>query len=345
MFGTRLILGEPRNAIQQWFIDEIIAPSSEVTLVNEAIKRLPSDPSARMRDEYLAIGRALRETGEEFAIVNRSHFAQMSWKYGDFVRDVIALSKQSLDWPPWEKSSERRSFPRDALVDFGNLCLLDHVAFRSCDMRANGSRIITSEIGGGGKILFRRGKALIAEMTEVSVDSYVCSQTRIGPILELGTQVAILPNPVMIHWRRDKAESKGGFWVDHLDREMTLIEDVAGNLHLLIDSKYQGYDHEGNCPASRRATLDLIHKACEPLEIEVHTVGTQAPYALNLVQTPTNKVIMTSGDEDVEGLVRDLVGDNVITTEIPIEALPVFVRGGIHCLVGEFPKYLSVSTL
>ena len=65
------------------------------------------------------------------------------------------------------------------------------------------------------------------------------------------------------------------------------------------------------------------------------------PYALNLMQFPDKRVLMTSGSPEVENLIRLIVGDgNVSTTEVPVRFLPLWQYAGIRCLIGELPEFI-----
>jgi len=336
MAEITFVLGEPRYATAG--IGQIKAPSGQLRLVEEAVDRLGDNASERLREEYLALGRALRDTVGDFAIVNLATFRKTGTRYGSFMRDVAGLSGNSYDWRVEKRSSVAREFPRDALVALPGLWLFDERVFPARDEVAGDVRILTSPIGGGGMMLTRQAKALVSERVIYNDGQWVESVSHLAPLLDRGIQVGVLPNPFMVALDpTDKSVAKAHY-TDHLDREMVLIEDTEGRLHLLIDSKYQGYDHTGDTLLCRSATLDLVKRVCERLEVEVHPVEITVPYSLNLLQTPTGEVLMTSGDEEVEGLVRSLVGDRVVTTEIPVEAYPAYTHAGIHCLIGEFPS-------
>ena len=91
-----------------------------------------------------------------------------------------------------------------------------------------------------------------------------------------------------------------------------------------------------------KETIEKIKLICQPLGIEVHhPKKMEVPYALNLIQFPDNRVLMTGGDESVAELINEIVGEeNVFKTPTPIRYFPVWLYAGIRCLVSEAPEPL-----
>lgn len=78
------------------------------------------------------------------------------------------------------------------------------------------------------------------------------------------------------------------------------------------------------------------------MDVTVHLAPPlRVPYALNLLQLPDGRVLMTGGDPELERFLEGLVGDDrVVTTDVPIRYIPTWMYGGIRCLVSEEPSPL-----
>lgn len=127
------------------------------------------------------------------------------------------------------------------------------------------------------------------------------------------------------------------FGESHIDAHASLVEDLAGELHLIATKKYHGQDE---------FTKAIIAEMTDINDIKLHLVNDAnfPPMALNLIQLDDRSIAMTSGAPELEDLLKMLVGArNVHTTDRPIKAIPENTLASIRCLTNTIPQWVLYS--
>lgn len=327
--AIRLVLGEPHFRFVKGDPWSTIGQMHLVLAIRKrcTYEQLPD----RLREEYLAIGRGLKQLDPKFGIINLI-------PYTDQVSDdeLKNLSRASI----MLRTSTRgnlRSFPRDITVTFEKLWLINPDVVDQ-DRMFGDSRILSSPLGEGGMVLFSDRTALSCHVFTRKGKMHEAEEFA-GPLREAGINFGTLP-PHMFGEERNGEVT--GRWDKHIDRVASLIVDRRGEHHLLVSRGY--YSATSNEMLEPLDTLKVVRKTCDDLGIHVHELGQLTiPQAFAVVQY-NGKVLMTSGDDGVAEVISDIVGsENIVMTEIPIEHYPAFTRASIRCLVGEFPDSLCNS--
>lgn len=331
MPNTRPVMGEPAFRIRD---SKLWGPVGQAVVMMEAQQQLVGcDISARLADEYLAIGQALKEAGEEFGIINLS-LTPESGVYADIrqLSDLSVVMRQSVPGPI-------RMYPRDMAVIMERLWLLNEKGFLPLERRMGEVRAISSPLGEGGCVLYCPNTAITCEYcwTEERHEAPVPPYAE--AIAEAGVNVIMLPNPICGPLSATMRISDTGM-NDHIDRVAGLLTAPDGSLHLVVDTGYySNQDYETLEPPQ---TIRLVQERCAEFEITVHIPRrVKIPYSMGFYQAGNGKVVLTAGDEYMAELVAGIVGeDNVIPTLIPILAYPVIAKSSIRCLIGELPATL-----
>lgn len=323
--NTRLVLGEPCICFKE---EKAWSPIGQMHLVLEAKRSCPYDQLAGpLREEYLAIGRALGELDPDFGIVNLCCFLK---QVGD--DDIAGLSCSSVMMGN-QSPEHLRTFPRDSAVSFERLWLTNP-AIGKQDNRLGECRILSSPLGEGGSVLYTDQLALACEFFNCK-GQMVKAEDLADPIRQAGVVFGTLPPPVSGEETNGEVE---GHFDQHVDRVASLITDPQGEHHLLVSRYYSMTPSEFREPEQ---TMEIVRRTCDELHIHLHELARlEIPQSFAVVQR-TDKVLMTSGDEEIEEVVKGIVGEeNIVTTEIPIVLYPAYAAASIRCLVAEFPAIL-----
>jgi len=337
-----LLVGEP------FFPDteraEFFAPAGQVSLFVEVLNEIYDEGQEgivrELQHEYRAIVRALHDMKVDFRLV---------------CRDIDTLDRQFITDLCCEVGCKLASFagfrsavtlyPRDfcAIFPSTKTLLVNPRGIRLVSSFKEDWRVYESIFGEGGRILHTGCTALIGDRVILD-DNH--SRRTIDADLKVfqgsGIKVGKVPLFVSTSFGCDGRIGELSF-NDHLDRIGCLITDRENSLHLILDPTIHSVEWLGDGrwrPREFEETLDLYRSVCGPLGIEVHRPkDIQVPYSLNLLQTEDRRILMTSGDPSVLGLVEDIMGRNyVFVTETAICSYPLFRHAGIRCLVNEMPE-------
>jgi hypothetical protein len=303
----------------------------------------------KLREEYLAIVWSLVQMGVNFRIIY-SHPEKIDQK-------ILAACIKSLGcrlagftpdyFPPGVV------FPRDFATVLPGLILINSQMARATVNQKDGWRILSSPYGEGGRMLFWNKTTLVCE--RIILKDRGQGSERPGKKLEKikqnGITVGLFPLPVAQALSRTGSTDDRFFFNDHLDRVACLIRGLDGSVHLVVDPEIITACWRGRkftpcwIPRSPKDSIEKIKRVCERSGIEVHCPEKlEVPYSLNLVQFPDGRVLMTGGDASVAEIISQIVGpENIFKTPAPIRFFPVWVYGGIRCLVSEAPMPLFKS--
>lgn len=301
------------------------------------------DVAINLRKEYAAIVHAMYRMELDFRLVCRD--------IRDIDQGFAAILCQELGcklagFPAF--SGREALYPRDfcTVFDAAKTLLVNPKSVRLQVSSKDDWSIHESPYGEGGRILHADHTALVGERLIVEDGlSRSTSDADLEVLRGIGIRIGKVPPFVMTTFGYSGRTDSISF-NDHLDRIGCLITGQDGSLHLILDPSIYSIKWLGESKQrpwkSRKTpkTLNVFRDICRPLGIEVHTPKTmKVPYSLNLLQVPDGRVLMTSGDSDVEQLVIDIVGKtNVFTTSVPIRFYPVWSCAGIRCLVSEAPE-------
>jgi hypothetical protein len=231
------------------------------------------------------------------------------------------------------------AFPRDiAVVVSDDLVLVDEdLSWRQAS--TEDFVAISSPFGTGGRVLRAGDTMLVPDRVGNVGERHEITDEDLAMMHCMGIKTGIMPHAIV--WSREYLHD------DHLDRYSALIQDVHGKLHLLLDSEICSgckMDLSGFI-YSNSETISRYREKCKTLEITLHVVETKVYGSLGMVQFSDGRVLMTSGETKILGLVQDLVGKtSVFQTPEPIWAFPAFPAAGIRCLIGEIPDAWCVES-
>jgi hypothetical protein len=236
-------------------------------------------------------------------------------------------------------------YPRDFCSVFPahKLLLLNPRAIKLQTCFNNDWHAAESPFGEGGRILYSGDVVLATErlMSDDRTPSRKTTNADLKVFRDAGIRVGKVP--LFVSARFGFGGDGTITFNEHLDRVGCLIMDRSNSLHLILDPAIQSVEWMGNGRWQPRETVETVacfRRICEPMDIRVHVPKTmRVPYALNLLQVHDGRVLMTSGDPDVQQVVTDIMGqENVYTTEVPIRFFPTWAYAGIHCLVSDAPE-------
>ena len=245
------------------------------------------------------------------------------------------------------------TYPRDLATALPNGTVLInpdiHLTNRSIK-EAKKANVIPSPYGEGGRILIKKSVALVNERLFMgkSLEEFE-QEPPIELLKKAGLAVGLLPVVAAVI---SSGVSYGQtVWTyepeDHIDRISGLLVGKDQKLHLVTATKiYGGFKTPKELvtgPAfSSEATLSRYQQVCDILGIKLHAVSKiSVPCSTGFIQFADGRVLLTSGDDEVAEVVRDIIGrEKVFLTETPIEFYPAQAKASIRCLIGEFPAFL-----
>ncbi|MFH0952536.1 MAG: hypothetical protein V1838_05170 [Patescibacteria group bacterium] len=338
------LVGEPIFTIEDEIRDKFNAPAGQVALCQDIIRETQDKEMVRkkLQEEYLAIIYALKEMRINIRIIY-SHPESIDEKtlatcIGSLGCRLIGFDKNF--YPP------SVAYPRDFATVLPGLILVNPEIAKLMIKEKDGYRISSSLLGVGGRILHSDGNALVAERLIRSEGRSVSAANSVDRQLSR-LKIAYYPSPVACAYNTDVVDEQPHF-NDHIDRVGCLLRGRDGRLHHIGDPhccviKWRGRD---KIPLwyvlPELESIVTIRSRLRKLGIVDHGPNELTiPYAMNLVQFPDDRVLMTSGDPGMQNLVEDIVGaDKVVTTPVPIRYFPVWKYAGIRCLVNEAPMPL-----
>lgn len=287
--------------------------------------------AAHLAAEYRAMIQALIELGVSFRILNLDA-ADPTIRAWLVQQGCGAISFPVQGTPHWTV------YPRDMFVCLEAIgALLVHSELFQLRPRFGGRAAVTHTTWAeGGKVLFSGRRMLVSRHPE---KSHPRETNVIAGLRERGMKVGVIPYPLFCDLS-DKGEAIRLSYNTHLDRIASLLTDEAGGCHLVIDPGYRtGLLTD---PLSAHKSIDLVRRACEKTEVQVHTPQSlSVPYATSAVQFHDGRVLTTSGDPEVLGAFAQVVGPKKLkTTSAPVVFFPVFACAGLHCLIAENPDVL-----
>ncbi len=227
-------------------------------------------------------------------------------------------------------------FPRDMAGTIGGKIFVAP----EVKIKSPSSSIVQSIFGEEGRIL-HAGKTIIVpeRIFETNGRARTVSETELEQLRDLGLTIMQFPLTGIISNSFGPLERA---YNDHLDRVGCLLLGTDGKPHLFVDNQLSVkiYDrHDRGTELGYSDSHFYLHGKCRRAGIELHRAPPpRVPYSLNMVQAPTGKVLMTSGDLELTKLIESIVGNgNVVTTHHPIRYYPSWFFGGIRCMIADVP--------
>lgn len=283
-----------------------------------------------LRVEYVGIVLALIEQGVPFrAIITDRNKVDQTMILSIFMLYGI----RSVEFRRGIRSSV---FPRDWLVDFNGKVFINPDA----NLYIPNVFTQTSALGEGGNVLNTPDpNAPIFVTDPEGIDSSKRSPYIRGiNDIKKSYRVGLLPPPHGIELDLLTRKSQE-FISSHIDRVAANILAPNGRSYLLLDRNYL----DSLSPRGRYA--ELINPECQRLGVEIVEVPINpdaTPYSLNLQQFQDGSVFMTAGNEDLEQIIKQIVGQkNVFTTKVPLVNYPMVLRGGLRCMLLLAPEYIA----
>lgn len=242
-----------------------------------------------------------------------------SWNY-EYQRQAQVYINEQFRTIPQVKipglHSRNYYYPRDAHTFLGNEMVVNTLSWGN----DTDGYPLGSCLGEGGAVL-SRGNYVIMSEELAEVEWYQLPALKAKDI-KIGT----VPSPAI--------GLPGNFARAHIDGHVALIEDIKGILTLLVAESY--YQAAG-------ARRQSITKAALLIGADKVVINDKnlPPLAFNLVQFHDGSVAMTSKADDLEEIIRELVGEKFIhTTRIPLVEFPNRAKSGLRCLSNEAPAYM-----
>lgn len=337
LLGEAIFKPEPRKRFK--------APIGQANLCLK-ILRETDDLEAikeKLRGEYLAIAFAMYQMGIDFSIVC-SHLDETDGR-------VVAVCKEALGCKicAFDKDYFPPSvmYPRDFTTVLPGLVLVNPYV-EIIHPEKDGRKVVSSPFGQGGRIHVAKNVAVVCERVIVQKgSSREVNASELAPLQEIGISSCLMPAHLVGVIINGQISNRF-FSNDHIDRVSVLLEAQDGGLHLVMDPRIMGANWQGGDknhpwnPIFPEAMVSLMRERCDPFGITVHLPERLSiPYILNLIQFSDGRVLMSSGDPEVESLIRSIVGqDKVFTTEVPIRYFPTWHYAGIRCLIGDYAEVL-----
>lgn len=331
------ILGTPDFASFP-FKDEspVIVPLGQYDLAVKAIKGVQGKKAMiwMLKDEYRAIVQTLTEMDVDFRVLNLEEGDRETgrWLRDSGIENVRFSAKKPTRW---------QVFPRDLFVYLkAQQTLLAHSRlFRLNETHIGDCTVFHTGLAEGGRLLFTNDRLIIGRHPEHS--GRAGGGKALIHLCEKGMKIAKIPFALFYQISRKGAGQRLSLYYDfHIDRSASLLEGVDGKYHLVLDPGYRTGPLTN--PLSVKKSLDLVRKACETIEVQVHTPkSVHVPYTNSTVQFEDGKVLATGGDNELFAIIEGIVGSgNLHVTRVPITAYPIFAGAGLHCLITENPEPL-----
>lgn len=328
--------------------DEFLFPAGQIKACQEVVAESASPEliTDNLRWEYLAIIQSLKDMGVEFRIV----FAHPDLIDGGLLNAcVTGLGCKTMGFGP-NFFAPAVAYPRDFCTVLPNILLLSDSAIK--ELKTNekdGWELMISPYGEGGRALVQGNTMVVCEKLVIKDGVSTANDAEVRRLVSMGIRVGFSPSLLAARFSLSRQEIKSFSSNDHIDRGACLLKGKDGRLFFVVDPEIATVDWSkpsGQMPWTPRSTEETIaylKKSLNPLGINVcWPQSITVPYALNMLQFPDGRVLMTGGDQAVSELVGSIVGkENVSETEIPIRLYPVWMYAGIRCLVSEAPMPIA----
>lgn len=300
----------------------------------------------RMKQEYLAIVWAMHSMGLDFRLACRD-IGKIDQRFVSTLHQAIGCKLAGFPG----HSGTTVQYPRDFCTVFHDekLLLVNPEGIDILRNSRNGWKIEKSIYGEGGRILPAKKTALVGDYLRSDAEHppRKVSQSELEILHSAGISTATLPLLVSVNFGFGGVSDRISI-NDHLDRIGSLIWDQDGNLHLIIDPDLWTVDRLDEIRWLAREpeeSIALIREVCRIMNIALHIPTALAvPYSINLQQFGDGRVLMTSGEPELQEIVSGIVGrDNVVATEVPIRFFPVWSYAGIRCLVSDAPEIIMTN--
>jgi len=343
------VIGEPVVSMVDLGRDDFLFPAGQIKTCQGVLRSFKGMIRVieTLKREYLAIAYELEKMDVQFRIVH-SHPAEID-------RGLLSLCLNQLDCGFMDLgniSPPLSMFPRNYCAVLHNIryLLLSNDIAGKINIRKNGWQLLTSEYGDGARVLSQGDTAIICDRLTQKGESLDGGHLDI--IKKAGMRVARFPPMLISRFSKSRNKPVSFAYNDHLDRGACFIKGRDDKLYLVVDPALVTADWEKPTDGclwqyrSAQDTKEYLKRIMDPLGVTVcWPKKIEVPYALNLVQFPDGKVLMTGGDRGVRALIAGIVGEkNVFVTPIPIRCYPVWLYGGIGCLIGEIPDSLLTSS-
>lgn len=274
--------------------------------------------------EYLSIAKALKDMGVPYrVIIAHREMLNMEFVYG-------LLSGFGIRGFGMSEMTPDTTYPRDIMVDF------DGEVFINPRANVDILNVETTEspLGEGGRILKSDRKILMADPRLLNEGSREATQH--AEALRDRFTVGYLPFPLALDINFNTGREVM-FTQSHIDRVAALVNGSDGKDRLLLESTYA----ESSSPRQGDYWPQIL-RTCQELGIEPVVVEQETfsiPGRMNMVQFADGEVLMTGGEEELAGIVGEIVGtEKVHTTDVPIIRYPLLRRGGIRCITLFAPE-------
>lgn len=316
------------------------APAGQLELCWEVLRETQDSEAIleNLSQEYFSIILGLMEMGIDFRITyckgDKTYRKMLSASAGKLGLKLMGFPR---NFPP-----HLVCYPRDMFTVLPGIILVNPEIGRLKIKERSGYRILSSPYGEGGRVLLC-GKTMLLSNGLIFEDNCSIHKTELTDFEQNGMKLGFFPLSMSGTFSL-AGIGKNFFPSDHSDRVACLINGEDQKLHLVIDPNIFTVENT-LITRTPKESLEKIKIICQKLGIEVHCPRKiEVPYALNLIQFPDNRILMTSGDDSITAVIAEIVGEEKITqTEVPIRYFPVYTRAGIRCLVNKAPPPLFKS--
>ena len=339
------LVGEP--IFKPYQRERFDVPAGQAEIVLSVLKEVQDVAriKTKLQEEYLSIILALKTMDVDFRIVcahqDEIDTAAMLACVGTLGCRLVGFPRDYF--PP------SVAYPRDFSTVLPGLVLINQ-GVQVLTEKKDGWVMVSSPFGEGGTIHAGNGVAIVCERVCRAWGQDGFRHLEPEDLIPLECAgVTVVRFPAFASLAIVNLEiSNSCFSNNHIDRVSAWLRGRDGKNHLLVDGNIVGTDW--SAPSAQRPwrpmppqqVFDELSRRCEPHQIAVHAAPPYTtPYALNLIQFPDSKVLMTGGEPALEALVESIVGKgNVFTTKISIRFFPVWLYAGIRCLIGDYPEPL-----
>lgn len=329
---------------------ELYAPAGQIELFRRVAAEIRDRGLTNMQrllgEEYLAIVHCLWQMGID---------SKLALAHPDQVDQRVYLTCAAFGCRAVEFGAAftpaATGYPRDFCTMMGKTFLFSPHAVQKLKLsESHGWKMRISSFGEGGRVLVQGNTVVCCERVILNEGKSTPAHEELRVLEGEGIEVGTFPSPLNFRVATGSG-TMSLFSSDHIDRVACLLQGKDGLLYLVVDPGIKTADWtrpaNGKPWSVRNAedTTKYLEASLYHHNIRVRSPATmKVPYALNLLQFPDGRVLMTGGDPHVKALVASIVGErNVFETPIPIRYYPVIMRAGIRCLVSEAPMPIFIK--
>lgn len=238
---------------------------------------------------------------------------------------------------PKQVPAQLACYPRDIMLNLGEEVMLNPDA----NLDPQKKHIKLGIFGESGSALTQGRKILVSDIVGFDPARRKRYEHDFRTLSSQGHAVGTLPAPVSLELAYNRSGSKfhatREFRNCHIDRVAAMIRGKDSLDYLIVDPNYLHGSWKG------QNFEPEIAETCKKLNIKLVSFDKRpddVPYGVNLVQFPNGDVFLSSGTNDLEKTIIDIVGEEkVLTTRKPIIHYPVIRFAGIRCLTAGFPAW------